>query len=38
MAKKKTTLRESDNLNKTQSVLYQREFKRANRAYERSKG
>ena len=33
MAKKKKDLRDEDNLNKTQSVLYQREFKRADRAY-----
>ncbi|MBM7680706.1 hypothetical protein JOD43_000870 [Pullulanibacillus pueri] len=32
MAKKRKELRDEDNLNKTQSVLYQREFKRADRA------
>ncbi|HET6873098.1 MAG TPA: YfhE family protein [Sporolactobacillaceae bacterium] len=38
MAKKKPTAREKEILNKTQEVLYQREFKRADREYNRSKG
>lgn len=37
MVRKKPTLRETDTLNKTQAVLYQREFKRADRVYKRSK-
>jgi|GEM_PF-5802040 hypothetical protein len=37
MAKKKPELRDDWVLNKTQSVLYRQEFKRADRAYERAK-
>ncbi|HSU80360.1 MAG TPA: YfhE family protein [Candidatus Angelobacter sp.] len=38
LSKKKPTAREKEILNKTQEVLYQREFKRADREYNRSKG
>ncbi|MGV3487335.1 MAG: YfhE family protein [Tuberibacillus sp.] len=37
LAKKPNTLRDNSPLNKTQSVLYQREFKRADRVYEKQK-
>jgi len=37
LAKKPNSLRENSPLNKTQSVLYQREFKRADRIYEKQK-
>ncbi|MFC4619280.1 YfhE family protein [Camelliibacillus cellulosilyticus] len=37
MAKQKRDSRDGDVLNKMQSVLYQREFKRADKAYDRQK-